>query len=194
MTREDVKKLFPDATDEQITGLLNQNNSEIAREKAKIEKMKSDSERLKTIEAENNSLQAKLDELEQGNLTEIEKANKALEVANNRIAELEKANRISQQRSEASLKFKISAEQAKQVISDDGAFDMDILGQIIADKESASALAKEQEIAKMSANPNGHGGNSNIDSESIAVQLVKKNFGENKVQGNILTHYMNGGN
>jgi hypothetical protein len=194
MTREDVKKLFPGATDEQITGLLNQNNSEIAREKAKIEKMKSDSEGLKTIEAENNSLQAKLDELEQGNLTEIEKANKALEVANNRIAELEKANRISQQRSEASLKFKISAEQAKQVISDDGAFDMDILGQIIADKESASALAKEQEIAKMSANPNGHGGNGNIDSESIAVQLVKKNFGENKAQGNILTHYMNGGN
>lgn len=33
MTREDVLKLFPEATDEQITNLLNQNNSEVAREK-----------------------------------------------------------------------------------------------------------------------------------------------------------------
>ena len=35
MTREDVLKLFPEATDEQITNLLNQNNSEVAREKTK---------------------------------------------------------------------------------------------------------------------------------------------------------------
>ena len=35
MTREQVLKLFPDATDEQITGLLNQTNSEVAREKEK---------------------------------------------------------------------------------------------------------------------------------------------------------------
>ena len=33
MTREDVLKLFPEATDEQITNLLNQNNSEVATEK-----------------------------------------------------------------------------------------------------------------------------------------------------------------
>ena len=35
MTREQVIKLFPDATDDQITALLNQNNSEVAREKEK---------------------------------------------------------------------------------------------------------------------------------------------------------------
>ena len=40
MTREDVKKLFPEATDEQITSLLNQNNSEVAKEKTKAEKLK----------------------------------------------------------------------------------------------------------------------------------------------------------
>ncbi len=35
MTREDVLKLFPEATDEQITNLLNQNNSEVARKKTR---------------------------------------------------------------------------------------------------------------------------------------------------------------
>lgn len=194
MTREDVKKLFPDATDEQITNLLNQNNSEVAKEKAKVEKLKADSERLKTIEAENNNLHSKLDELEQGNLTEIEKANKLLETANQRIAELEKIQKITNQRSEAIAKFKISDEQAKQVIKDDGVFDMDILGQIIAEKESASALAKEQEIAKLSSNPGGQNGSSGSDNKSIAVKLVEQNFKENKANNNILTHYMNGGN
>ena len=40
MTREDVKKIFPEATDEQITAFLNQSNSDVAREKAKVQKMK----------------------------------------------------------------------------------------------------------------------------------------------------------
>ena len=39
MTREDVLKLFPEATDEQITNLLNQNNSEVATEKNKAKQL-----------------------------------------------------------------------------------------------------------------------------------------------------------
>ena len=38
MTREDVKKIFPDATDEQITSFLNQSNSDVAKEKNKLKK------------------------------------------------------------------------------------------------------------------------------------------------------------
>ena len=45
MTREDVLKLFPDATDDQITAMLNKNNSEVAMEKAKSEKYKSDAKK-----------------------------------------------------------------------------------------------------------------------------------------------------
>ena len=177
MTREDVKKLFPDATDEQITNLLNQNNSEVAKEKAKVEKLKADSERLKTIEAENNNLHSKLDELEQGNLTEIEKANKLLETANQRIAELEKSQFISNQRADAVSNFKITAEQAKEIVKDDGSFDMVKLGQIMTEKESAAALAKEQEIAAASSNPNGqHNDNSgeNTTARDLAVASAKR--------------------
>ena len=45
MTREDVKKIFPDATDEQITSFLNQSNSDVAKEKAKNQKLKEDAEK-----------------------------------------------------------------------------------------------------------------------------------------------------
>ena len=35
MTREEIKLIFPEATDEQITKMLNQSNTEVATEKAK---------------------------------------------------------------------------------------------------------------------------------------------------------------
>ena len=71
MTREDVLKLFPEATDEQITNLLNQNNSEVATEKNKVKQYKAKAESA-------DDLQKKLDELEAGNLSDLEKANKDL--------------------------------------------------------------------------------------------------------------------
>ena len=70
MTREDVLKLFPEATDEQITNLFNQNNSEVAKEKNKVSQYKAKADKA-------DELQTQLDELQAGNLTELEKANKA---------------------------------------------------------------------------------------------------------------------
>lgn len=67
MTREQVLKLFPEATEEQITNLLNQSNAELEKEKTKAKAYKADADKAK-------ELQAKIDELETGNLTEIEKA------------------------------------------------------------------------------------------------------------------------
>lgn len=176
MTRDDVRNMIPGITEEQVTSLLNQSNSEIAKEKAKLEKYKNDTradaEKLKAIESENESLQAKLDELEQGNLTEIEKANKALEIANTRIAELEKIQFISNQRADAVANFKINAEQAKEVVKDDGTFDMVKLGQIMAEKESAAALAKEQEIAALSQNPTNKDNNPEDGSQAKNIALA----------------------
>ena len=150
MTREQILKFFPDATDDQITNILNQSNSEMAREKAKAIQYKEKADKA-------DQLQAKIDELEAGNMTELEKANKAVEAANNRIAELEKENAIRGQREAAMSNFNISADQAKTVIKDDGTMDYAELGKIISAKEAASAQAKEQEIANGQANPNGAG-------------------------------------
>lgn len=93
MTREDVKKIFPDATDEQITSFLNQSNSDVAKEKAKNQKLKEDAEKAKTLEAE-------LEELKKQNMSEAEKAEleRQKEKAANekRISDLESALATSQ--------------------------------------------------------------------------------------------------
>ena len=93
MTREDVKKIFPEATDEQITALLNQSNSDVGREKAKAQKLKEDAEKVEALEKE-------LEELKQQNMTEAEKAEleRQKEKAANekRISDLESALATSQ--------------------------------------------------------------------------------------------------
>lgn len=163
MTREDVLKLFPDATDEQITNLLNQNNSEVAREKGKADKYKADAQKA-------DELQKQLDDLNSQNLSDIEKANKALEQANNRIAELEKTDAIRSQRSNAMEKFKITAEQAGQVIKDDGSFDYDALGQIISDKEKNAIADYEKKNLDGTPNPDGGKGGTGGDEKPEDVK------------------------
>jgi DNA repair ATPase RecN len=93
MTREDVKKIFPDATDEQITSFLNQSNSDVAKEKAKAQKVKEQAEKADALEKE-------LEELKQQNMTDAEKAEleRQKEKAANekRISDLEFALATSQ--------------------------------------------------------------------------------------------------
>lgn len=167
MTRDDVLKLFPDATDDQITNLLNQNNSEVATEKNKAKQYK---EKAGTAD----ELQKKLDELEAGNLSEIEKANKALDAANQQIAKLQKNNAIRDQREAAMTNFKISAEQAKTVVKDDGNLDYESLGKIMSDKETAAAQAKEKEIAGMQDVPGGGSAGGGKDSKTADVENAEQ--------------------
>lgn len=93
MTREDVKKIFPDATDEQITSFLNQSNSDVAKEKAKNQKLKEDAEKAKALETE-------LEKLKRQNMTDAEKAEleRQKEKATNekRISDLESALKATQ--------------------------------------------------------------------------------------------------
>lgn len=183
MTREQVIKLFPDATDDQITALLNQNNSEVAREKEKASGYKEKASKA-------DELQKKIDELESGNLSEIEKANKALEEANKQIAVLQKNNAIRDQRESAMTNFKITAELAKKVVKDDGSLDYSELGKIISEKETASAQAKEQEIAKSAAVPNGGsaGGNKEKTADVENAELIS--FGNQAASAEAQNHYV----
>ena len=167
MTREQVVKLFPDATEEQITGLLNQSKAEVEKEKNKVAQYKEKADKA-------DELQTKINEMEAGNLSEIEKAQKALEVANNKIAELERKNALAEQRTTAMNKFKVTAEQASQIIKDDGSFDYDVLGQIISDKEIAAAKAKETEISDHSTNPSGGSSGSNSGEKPKDVENAER--------------------
>ena len=93
MTREDVKRIFPDATDDQITSFLNQSNSDVAKEKAKAQKAKEQADKAEALEKE-------LEELKKQNMTEAEKSEleRQKEKAANekRISDLESALATSQ--------------------------------------------------------------------------------------------------
>lgn len=146
MTREQAKQNLiaigvADPTDEQVSNYLNQVNGETKKEKDRADGYKAKADTA-------DGLQKQLDDLQAGNLTELEKANKALETANQQIADLQKSNAIRDQREAAMTNFKITAEQAKTVVKDDGSLDYTELGKIMSEKETAAAQAKEQEIAK----------------------------------------------
>lgn len=184
MTREDVLKLFPDATDEQITNLLNQNNSEVAREKNKAGKDKEELARLKEVEKEYNEFK------EQG-MPENEKTAKALELANQKIAELEKRDVIRTQRANAMEKFGLTAEQASKVVTDDGATDYEVLGQIFADSKKSAIAEYEKQKLDGTPNPGGSTGGSG-EEKTTAERLVEKFYGGQKQENNILSHYVGG--
>lgn len=153
-------------TKEQVSDYLNQVMGEAMKEKSKASQYKEEAEKAA-------ELQKKIDEMESANLTELEKVTKALEASNKRAAELERTIAIGNTRTTVAEKFKISAEQAASVIKDDGTMDYDVLGQIIADKEIASANAKEQEIANKAFNPGGgNEGTGKNDDVSIGAQMA----------------------
>lgn len=183
MTREDVLKLFPEATDEQITNLLNQNNSEVAKEKNKVSQYKAKADTA-------DSLQKQLDDLQAGNLTELEKANKALETANQQIADLQKNNAIRDLREKAMTDFKVTAEQAKTIIKEDGSFDTAELGKIMSEKETAAAQAKEQEIAKHQDIPGGGSNKSGADNKTNAEKIAESLISNAPKNNDVLSHYI----
>nr|DAW51951.1 MAG TPA: hypothetical protein [Bacteriophage sp.] len=183
MTREDVLKLFPEATDEQITNLLNQNNSEVAKEKNKVSQYKAKADTA-------DDLQKQLDEIQAGNLTELEKANKALETANQQITDLQKSNAIRDQREAAMTNFKITAEQAKTVVKDDGSLDYTELGKIMSEKETAAAQAKEQEIAKNQDIPGGGSNKGGADNKTNAEKIAESLISNAPKNNDVLSHYI----
>lgn len=183
MTREHLAEMG--LTDEQIEKVIAENSKDVQKANAKADKYKADADKA-------SELQKQLDEIENKNLSDIEKANKDLETANARIEELENKSRISSQKADAMAKFHITKEQADLVIGDDGSFNMDELGKIISEKETASANAKEQELAGNASNPNGGGASGgNDDDKSQAEKLAEKISPSNDSKADsVLSHYV----
>jgi hypothetical protein len=186
MKREDLAAMG--LTDEQIEKVIAENGKDVQTANAKATKNNAELERLQGIEKEFNAMKDQ-------NLSEQEKAAKQLDEANKRIAELEKAHTLATQRTSAAEKFKITSEQAAQVVKDDGSFDLDVLGKIISDKETAAAQAKEQEIANGTTNPGGGsagGGkdDTKTEAEKAAEKIGKTLAGTNKEAEVVVSQYL----
>lgn len=184
MTREDLKKLFPDATDDQITKMLNMHNSEINIERNKATLLKDKADQTDDLQKQIAALQQQLDDVKGSDSTELQKAL-------DKIAKLEKQQAIAAQKKSAMEKFKVTSEQVDKIIKEDGTLDYDALAQVISEKETAAATAKEQEIAQKAGNPGGgnsSGGDS--DTRSNAEKLVDLVKSTNSFDTNIVSQYI----
>ena len=156
-----------------------------------VQKANAKAEQYKEKANKADELQTQLDELNSQNMTEVEKATKALEPANQKIAELEKRDIIRTQRANAMEKFGLTAEQASKVVTDDGATDYEVLGQIFADSKKSAIAEYEKQKLDGTPNPGGSTGGSG-EEKTTAERLVEKYYGGQKQENNILSHYVGG--
>lgn len=173
-------------TEEQITAYLNNVGSETKKERELAEKYKSDAVRV-------TELQSKLDELSNQNLSDIEKANKATESANARVADLEK--QIAEIRTKEKLaELGIIGEPAEKLIVD-GNLDFSVLGQILSDRETMAVSKREKEL--LAGMPNPSGGNTGDGSagektgaEKIAEEVSRSFAGSAKESADVIAKYI----
>ena len=191
MTREQAKQKLisfgvAEPTDEQISDLLNSINAETKKEKERADGYKEKANKA-------DELQTQLDELNSQNMTELEKATTALETANQKIAELEKKDTVRTQRANAMEKFGLTAEQASKVVTDDGATDYDVLGQIFADSKKTAIAEYEKQKLDNTPNPGGTKGGSyseKTEAEKIADRIGKNLAGTNENAKSIVDSYL----
>ena len=156
-----------------------------------VQKANAKAEQYKAKADKADELQSQLDDLNSQNMTEVEKATAALEAANNRIAELEKKDTVRTQRANAMEKFGITAEQASKVVTDDGATDYEVLGQIFADSKKSVIAEYEKQKLDDTPNPGGSTGGSG-EEKTNAEKLVEKYYSGQKQNNDVLSHYVGG--
>lgn len=100
MKREDIKKIFPDATEEQLKGLLDINTADIGKAKEELEAVKAD------LEKANGTLREY-----ETTIADMKKSTEGNEDFKKKFEELEQ--RIADEKAEAEKKAKEEAEEAE---------------------------------------------------------------------------------
>lgn len=100
MKREDIKKIFPDATEEQLKGLLDINTADIGKAKGELEAVKAD------LEKANGTLREY-----ETTIADMKKSTEGNEDFKKKFEELEQ--RIADEKAEAERKAKEEAEEAE---------------------------------------------------------------------------------
>lgn len=193
MTREQAKANLvacgiEEPTEDQITNYLNQVNSAVKSEKDRADKYKTEADKAA-------ALQKKLEDLNNQGLSEVEKANKATETANAKIAELEKSLKNMTIQNKLSA-LGITGEDAIKFFDENGELNFDILGQILSTREKNAAAAKEAELAGNAGNPGGNGRNGEnsdekTEAERFATNYAKNTAENNKVANDAMASYLN---
>ena len=180
MTRADVIKLFPDATEEQITSALNAFHKEIDDAKDKAKSVR-DENAAKVAE-----LQAQLDELNSKDDSELEKVQKQLDKLNGDYEKAQKTIRDMELKN-GLLGQGVSEEDANKLIETMSAdkFDPSVIGTLIAN--AISAHDKE----KMTKTPDPSGAQGKADTRTDAEKIAEAMYGNSdKSNSSVISNYL----
>lgn len=189
MTREDVKKQFPDATDEQIKAILDINGIDI--EGAK--KNNIDPKVLKQLQADSEAYK----KLQEADLTDAEKIQKALnEAAASKAEFAKKSNRLDVEK--ILVGAGLTEEDYKDLI--DGLVSEDTeaskalatnLANMLTKQKEAAVQKTKEELMDGTQTP-GSGGDGGDDEKSTAEKIAQKFYSGKKENNDILSHYVGG--
>lgn len=173
MTREDIKKQFPDATEEQINAILDINGTDIKNLKEKIPKKAEYEELIRKA--------GEYDKFAEANLTDAEKVQKAIEDANATKADYaKKLNKLDAEKIlvAAGLTEEDYKDLIDGIVSDDNeatkTLASNLAGLIGKQKEAVIQKTKE-ELMDNTKTPGGNGGGSGeekTDAERFAESLL----------------------
>lgn len=191
MTREQVKNLFPDATEEQITTLLDINGTDIKSWKDKVPKKAEYDELIRKA--------GEYDKLAEADLTDAEKVQKAIDAANNEKAEFaKKSNRLDAEKIlvSAGLTEEDYKDLIDGIVSDNAdttkSMATNLANLITKQKESAVQKTKE-ELMDGTKTPGGSGGgggaDDKTDAEKFAESLVKDKGSDAESAEDIIGNY-----
>lgn len=144
MTREQVKAIFPDATDEQVDSILNSHGAELAKAKSVPKTAQEELDRLKAVEAE-------FEKLKGSTLTEQEKLAKQLEAAEKAEKLFKKqTNKVAAEKMfvAAGLKDEDYSELLESIVTEDAEHTTktatSFVGLLKAQKEATEKAVKEE--------------------------------------------------
>lgn len=188
MTREQVKELFPDATEEQITAILNINGTELTEAKKK----NVDPKVLKQLQEDS----AAYKKLQEAGLTDEEKIQKALSDAEaSRLDFQKKSNRLDVEKIlvAAGLTEDDYKDLIDGLVSDDAeaskALATNLATMLTKQKEAAVQKTKE-ELMDGTKGAGGGTGGSGGEEKSSAEKMVEKLYGGQKEKTDVLSHYV----
>lgn len=191
MTREDIKKQFPDATEEQISALLNINGTDVKAWKDKVPKKAEYDELIRKA--------GEYDKLEEAGLTDEQKVQKALKDAEDAKADYaKKTNRLDAEKIlvAAGLTEEDYKDLIDGIVSDNAdttkSMATNLANLITKQKESAVQKTKE-ELMDGTNTPGGSGGgggaDEKTDAEKFAESLVKDKGSDAESAEDIIGNY-----
>lgn len=191
MTREDIKKQFPDATEEQILALLNINGTDVNAWKDKVPKKAEYDELIRKA--------GEYDKLEEAGLTDEQKVQKALKDAEDAKLDFEKkTNRLDAEKIlvAAGLTEEDYKDLIDGIVSDNAdttkSMATNLANLITKQKESAVQKTKE-ELMDGTNTPGGSGGgggaDDKTDAEKFAESLVKDKGSDAESAEDIIGNY-----